>query len=81
MNGEQSRPQARFLTALERCVRIWFWTCVIAVVIWAFGFRPTWFSVVAFFGPVWVPIVALVLWGRMLDKLLNLRSDAEDGPR
>ena len=74
-------PKTRFLAGMEGLVRLWLWTAILGFVGAMFGLNPTWMSILAYGGLLWVPLVALVLWGRWLDEILNFRSDHEDGPR
>ena len=74
-------PRRRFYTRLERFVRVWVWLLGAAIVLALFGLVPTWITVAAHLGPVWVGIAALVLWGRWLDETMHWHSDMEDGPK
>ena len=74
-------PQVRFLLMLARWMRLWIACIAIALVSTLFGLFPTVISVFALLGPIWVPIVVLILWGRMLDQTMHPRSDVEDGCR
>ncbi|MBY8974784.1 hypothetical protein KHP62_03125 [Rhodobacteraceae bacterium NNCM2] len=74
-------PRARFLASMERCVRWWFHIALFALVLGLFDIRPTLVGILAYSGPIWVAIMGLVYWGRMLDETMNFRSDHEDGPR
>ncbi len=78
---DQDTPGRRFARALAVWVRVWLWALGIGFVLALFGIAPTAIGVFALAGPVWVVIVTLVLWGRMLDEMLRPRSDMEDGPR
>ncbi|MEM8793310.1 MAG: hypothetical protein AAGE80_16935 [Pseudomonadota bacterium] len=62
-------------------MRLWFWICGLALAGSIFGLSPTWMSVLAFGGVAWIPITALVLWGRWLDETMHFRSDEDEGPR
>lgn len=77
----QFSPYQRFVQSLERWVRVWLQLLVVALVLSVLGITPTAISLAAIMGPVWIIIVLLVLWGRMLDEIMNPRSDLEDGPR
>ena len=81
MEHEVNSPRMRFLMGLERCARIWLWICIAGLVGTIFGINPSWISVLALTGPLWVPIVALILWGRWIDEFMNFRWDQDDGPR
>ncbi len=74
-------PGRRFARALTVWVRVWLWALGIGFVLALLGIAPSAVGIVALTGPLWMVIVALVLWGRMLDELLRPRSDMEDGPR
>ncbi|HSF96873.1 MAG TPA: hypothetical protein VLA52_17740 [Thermohalobaculum sp.] len=74
-------PLLRFLTSLERWVRGWLVCIAAALVLAVAGLMPTVFSVVAMLAVLWLPIVVLTLWGRMLDEMMHPRSDMEDGCR
>lgn len=78
---ETTSPRARFFRGFERFVRVWFWVCILALIGSILGLSPTWMSVLAFGGVIWIPIAALVLWGRWLDEIMHFRSDQDDGPR
>ncbi|MEM9044332.1 MAG: hypothetical protein AAGC81_06535 [Pseudomonadota bacterium] len=81
MTGETCTPREKFVIGLERVVRVWLWTCILGLAGSIIGLNPTWISVLAFGGVLWVPVVALILWGRWLDEILHFRSDESDGPR
>ncbi|MEM9097652.1 MAG: hypothetical protein AAGC79_03945 [Pseudomonadota bacterium] len=81
LNTDMDLPRMRFLIGLERLVRLWLWICVLGLIGLLFGLNPTWMSLLAFGGVIWVPLVALVLWGRWLDEILNFQSDETRGPR
>ncbi|MEM7176145.1 MAG: hypothetical protein AAGD47_14835 [Pseudomonadota bacterium] len=74
-------PLLRFLTSMERLVRFWFWAGIAALLLSLFGYNPSFFGVLAFCGPAWLAILALVFWGRKLDEEMHFRSDIEDDPR
>lgn len=73
-------PRQRFLRALERSVRYWLILLLIAVVLAMFGVFPSLIAVIAMLGAAWVPILALIHWGRWLDEIINPRSDREEEP-
>ncbi|MEM1277877.1 MAG: hypothetical protein AAGH74_15240 [Pseudomonadota bacterium] len=81
LNTDMDLPRMRFLNGLERLVQLWLWICVLGLIGSLFGLNPTWMSLLAFGGVIWVPLVALVLWGRWLDEILNFQSDETRGPR
>lgn len=72
--------RTRFLRALARWIGVWQWTIVVALVVTALGLVPSLIGIVALGGVVWVPIVVLSLWGRMLDETMQFRSDVQEGP-
>ncbi len=74
-------PGRRFAGALAVWMRVWLWALGIGFVLALFGIAPTAIGVIALTGPVWMAIVALVLWGRMLDETMRPRSDMEEGPK
>ncbi|MDH3668627.1 MAG: hypothetical protein OEN23_17010 [Paracoccaceae bacterium] len=74
-------PRTRFLVSLIRWVRAWLICILGGLVLTGAGIFPTAISVVALMGVVWVPIVVLTLWGRMLDEVMHPRSDLEEGCR
>ncbi|MEM9146723.1 MAG: hypothetical protein AAGC57_11025 [Pseudomonadota bacterium] len=74
-------PGRRFVRRVEPVVRVWFWALCIAFPLALFGIAPTVIGIVALTGPLWVALLALVHWGRMLDETMHFRSDMEDGPR
>jgi hypothetical protein len=74
-------PRFKFLTALERWFRVWLICILAALGVTIFGIFPTVISIVALMGAIWVPIVVLALWGRMLDETMRPHSDLEDHPR
>ncbi|MEL6217400.1 MAG: hypothetical protein AAFR79_02870 [Pseudomonadota bacterium] len=77
----EKTPGRRFVRRVEPVFRFWVWILGIGFVLALFGIAPTVIGIVALTGPIWVVILVLVYWGRMLDETLNLRSDMEDGPR
>ncbi|MEM7236702.1 MAG: hypothetical protein AAF501_02585 [Pseudomonadota bacterium] len=81
MISESNTPRARFFLRLERSVRGWFWICIVALIGSILGLSPTWLSIAAIGGVIWIPIACLVFWGRWLDEIMHFRSDEEDGPR
>lgn len=74
-------PGRRFVRRLEPVVRVWLWALGIGFCLALFGIAPSVIGVIALTGPIWVIIIVLVLWGRMLDETMHFRSDMEDGPR
>ncbi|MEM6549730.1 MAG: hypothetical protein AAF713_18570 [Pseudomonadota bacterium] len=74
-------PLDRFLRACERTLRIWVWLLGVAILLALFGLVPSLIGVAALLGVVWIPILLLIFWGRLLDETLHMRSDMEDGPR
>ncbi len=74
-------PRQRFLASLIRWVRAWLVCIGAGLVLTVIGIFPTAISVAALMGVVWIPIVVLTLWGRMLDEVMHPRSDLEDGCR
>ena len=70
-------PVLRFLTALAGWMRFWLAAIAVAILLTLFGAFPTAISVVAMTGVLWVPIVVLILWGRLLDDLMYRPIDRE----
>jgi len=79
--SEGRAARMRFLLRLERLVRFWVWVLGAGIVAVLWGLAPSVLAVVAIMGVVWVPIVALVLWGRLLDDMVPWRRDGEGGCR
>ena len=73
-------PRLRFALSLAWWMRIWLISIGAAMVLTLFGFYPTVISLFAQMGIFWMPIVVLVLWGRLLDEMIYGR-DMEDGRR
>lgn len=59
----------RFLLRVERVIRAWCWFLGIGLVLAAAGILPSLFGVIGFLGLAWVPIVLLILWGRLLEDM------------
>ncbi|MEO1274094.1 MAG: hypothetical protein AAFV96_01490 [Pseudomonadota bacterium] len=70
----------RFLLRCEGTLRAWLWLVGGGVVMAALGFVPSLFVTLALLGVVWVPILVLIFWGRLLDDLVpHRRYDDRDG--
>jgi len=71
----------RFLRSTETLFRIWLWCIGIGFCLAVIGIAPSVIGVVALVGPLWVIIFVLIFWGRMLDDMIQPRSDLDEGPR
>ena len=59
----------RFVVRAERVIRAWCWCLGVALVLALVGVMPSLFGVIGFLGLAWVPIVLLILWGRLLEDV------------
>jgi hypothetical protein len=64
---------------MERLIRLWVWVLGAGMAAVLLGLSPSVLAAVGLLGVVWVPIVALVLWGRLLDETMPFRGDGDRG--
>ncbi|MEM6358024.1 MAG: hypothetical protein AAF844_20390 [Pseudomonadota bacterium] len=79
--SEPAHPNAtqRFLIRCEGTLRVWLWLLGGGVVMALLGIAPSLIVMLALLGVVWVPILVLVFWGRLLDDMVPHRR--RDGDR
>ncbi|MEL6336363.1 MAG: hypothetical protein AAFS07_00430 [Pseudomonadota bacterium] len=77
---DDKAPLRRFLLACLNLVRTWQWLLGAAILAALVGVAPSVFVIIAILGVVWVPILVLVFWGRLLDEMVPSRRDKSDGP-
>ncbi|MEM7497226.1 MAG: hypothetical protein AAF371_04445 [Pseudomonadota bacterium] len=59
--------------------RAWVWLIGGGIVMAILGIAPSIIVILALLGVVWMPIMALILWGRLLDEMVPVRrSGLED---
>ena len=61
-------------------IRAWCWCLGLALVLAIAGVFPSLFGVMGFLGLAWVPVVVLVLWGRLLEDMGFRPPDTSEGP-
>ena len=59
----------RFLLRAERVIRAWCWFLGLGLLLAVVGILPSLVGVIGFLGLAWVPVVLLVLWGRLLEDM------------
>ena len=68
----------RFLLSCERLVAVWTACLGLALVLGVLGFLPSLFGVIGFLGLAWVPVLLLILWGRLLEDMGFRPPDGRD---
>ncbi|MEM7528800.1 MAG: hypothetical protein AAF416_14170 [Pseudomonadota bacterium] len=70
--------RARFLLRCRGLMRVWLCLIGAGIVVALIGIAPSVVIVMALMGVVWVPIVVLVFWGRLLDDMVPVRRVPDD---
>ena len=67
--GARNPHVRRFLLRCERVVGFWVGCLGIALLLAAVGIFPSLVALAGFLGVAWVPVVVLILWGRLLEDM------------